>query len=61
MISRVMQILQEQGYVDASNDKIILLGLQRTKAFIEDMIFAIVIGFFMGNAFAGVLFEISVT
>lgn len=54
-----MQILQEQGYVDASNDKIILLGLQRTKAFIEDMIFAIVIGFFMGNAFAGVLFEIS--
>lgn len=54
-----MQILQEQGYVDASNDKIIMLGLQRTKAFIEDMIFAIIIGFFMGNAFAGVLFEIS--
>lgn len=54
-----MQILQEQGYVDASNDKIILLGLQRTKALIEDIIFAIVIGFFMGNAFAGVLFEIS--
>lgn len=59
MINKVMQILQEQGYVDASNDKIILLGLQRTKAIIEDMIFAIVIGFFMGNAFAGFLFEIS--
>ncbi|HBV81316.1 MAG TPA: hypothetical protein DEB74_00665 [Lachnospiraceae bacterium] len=59
MISRVMQILQEQGYVDASNDKIILLGLQRTKAFIEDMIFAIVLGFFLGNVFAGVLYEIS--
>lgn len=54
-----MQILQEQGYVDASNDKIILLGLQRTKALIEDMIFAIVLGLFLGNAFAGVLYEIS--
>lgn len=54
-----MQSLQEQGYVDASNDKIILLGLQRTKALIEDMIFAIVLGFFLGNAFAGVLYEIS--
>lgn len=59
MISRVMQILQEQGYVDASNDKIILLGLQRTKALMEDMIFAIVLGLFLGNVFAGLLFEIS--
>lgn len=54
-----MQSLQKQGYVDTSNDKIILLGLQRTKALIEDMIFAIVLGFFLGNAFAGLLFEIS--
>lgn len=54
-----MQILQEQGYVDSFNDKIILLGLQRVIALIEDMIFAIVLGFFLGNAFAGILFEIS--
>jgi len=58
-MSRLLSILQTQGFVDDSNDKIVEVGLQRLKTMVLDILFSLLLSFLLGNLFVGILFELS--
>lgn len=57
--SNLISHLREQGFVDDTNDKIISVGLQRLKSLLIDIIFSLLLGFLLGDPWAGLLFELS--
>lgn len=58
-MSRLLSILQTQGFVDNSNDKIVELGLQRLKTIVLDILFSLLVSFLFGDLIVGILFEVS--
>lgn len=58
-MSKLLSILQTQGFVDNSNDKIVELGLQRLKTIVLDILFSLLASFLFGDLIVGILFELS--
>lgn len=58
-MSKLLSILQTQGFVDASNDKIVELGLERLKTILLDVLFSLIVSFLFGNLVVGIIFELS--
>ena len=58
-MSRLLSILQTQGFVDDSNDKIVELGLQRLKTIVLDILFSLLLSFLLGDLLVGIIFELS--
>lgn len=58
-MSKLLSILQTQGFVDDSNDKIVELGLQRLKTIVLDILFSLLVSFLFGDLIVGILFELS--
>ena len=58
-MSKLIAHLQEQGYVNGTNDKIVSTGLKRLKSLLCDIAFSMLVGLLLGDLLTGLLFELS--
>lgn len=57
-MDQIIQLFCKLGYVNESNNKIVMLGLQRIKNLAADILIVSLVSWIMGNVFIGIIFEI---
>ncbi len=56
-MDKIIYSFYKRGYINDSNDKIVILGLQRIIYLFEDVLTVLFVSWIMGNIVVGIVFE----
>ena len=56
-MDKIIYSFYKRGYINDTNDKIVILGLQRIIYLFEDVLTVLFVSWIMGNIVVGIVFE----